>query len=350
MNIDDPQLPPLPDARVPGDFQDRVLQKIRHDQQKKQLYLQTAALCLLTLAAYGWRQIRQSPSALRMQPVSKRVESARLGVDWLLQTQNPDGGWSAESWGGHARFSPGVSALATLALLNAPEPVNPAALDAAISAMEKQLAGDLLREPSGPQFYNLILNLHTLTEVQKQRPDAKRQQLLRQCYALLLRTQQADGGWGYAERQPMGYEKISDANAAVTWWVCHLLKSRPPLQLPGAEAALAKGDLWLRKQILSPGKVAYQSGNRHPAGPDAALFWMIAATHSPSQSGGVGKADAYRDYFRNWKQPDVQLLENLQTRQSPNGAWENADDRWWQAGGKVYLTAISVLTQVPKGV
>lgn len=349
MNSENPFLPPQSQARVPDDFQDRVLQRIRIDQQRKQMRIQTTVLCVATLAAFGWRHYRQDPMQLQIQPASARVASAQSGVDWLLQTQNPDGGWSAESWGGHSRFSAGVSALATLALLNAPDPVDPSALDAAIAILEQQLTSDLQQQKQGPQFYNLILNLHTLAEVQKQRPNPDRQRLLQQAYAHVLRYQQPDGGWGYADQNPLGYQTVSDANAAVTWWICYLLKSRPSMNLPGADAALAKGEQWINRHIQSTGEIAYQTDKRVLAGPEAALFWMASPHTMLAKTSGFQSDDAYRDFFRSQTLPSEELLQSLQAQQQQNGAWENPNDRWWQAGGKVYLTAISVLTQVPKG-
>jgi hypothetical protein len=349
MNSENPFAPPNRQARVPDDFQDRVLQRIRVDHQRKQMRIQTSVLCIAAVAAFGWHHYRQDPMELQIQPPSARVASAQNGVNWLLQAQNPDGSWSAESWGGHPRFSAGVSALATLALLNSPDPVEPAALEAAIATLEQQLASGIRQPNHGPQFYNLILNLHSLAEVQKQRPTAVRQRLLQQAYVHLLRNQQPDGGWGYADQNPLGYQTVSDANAAVTWWICNLLKSRPTFSLPGAEAALARGGQWLDRHIQSNGEIAYQTDKQLLAGPEAALFWMASPLPMLNKTSRPQTEDAYRDFFRAQTLPSEQLLQSLQAKQQQNGAWENPNDRWWQAGGKVYLTAMSVLTQVPKG-
>lgn len=343
-------LPPSKEPNIPADFQDGVLSRIRRDHQRHQQFHQLAVLGLVALSAYTWVKHQQDPMRLHDQPPSPRVASAQNGVSWLLQAQNPDGGWSAENWGGHPRFSVGVSALATLALLNAPDPVDPQAMEEAIRQLEQQLAKDLNASGPGPQLYNLILNLHTLAEVQKQQPTSQRQVLLTRAYRHLLRYQQDQGGWGYLDQNPLAYQQADNANAAVTWWVCHLLKTRPAFSLPGADQALAKGRNWLAKRKQVSGEMMYQPGNPHTAGPDEALFWMAASfLKIDSVKAGEYPADAYRDFFRLQLRPDDRLLASVQAEQQTDGAWENDQDRWWRAGGKVYLTAMSVLSQVPQG-
>src|SRR5690606_2183211 len=93
-----------------------------------------------------------------------RVASAAMGIDWLVDAQNSDGSWQSDKWGGHPAFTDGVSALATLALLNAPNPVNRDVLDQAVRSLEDAVLEPNRQKLEGPQFYNRMLTLYTLSE------------------------------------------------------------------------------------------------------------------------------------------------------------------------------------------
>jgi hypothetical protein len=79
-------------------------------------------------------------------------------------------------------------------------------------------------------------------------------------------------------------------------------------------------------------------------------IWMLAFPCSRKTTFSLTQQDAYRDYFRYAVVQENSDLRAIQNQQKENGAWSNPQDRWWRAGGKVYLTALSVLSQVPKGV
>ncbi|WFB34869.1 terpene cyclase/mutase family protein [Kiritimatiellota bacterium B12222] len=347
MNPDSHFIPPPLEPTISEDFQAGVFQKIRKRNQRFQNMQKVAILALFASSLFIWRQ-KQMP-AIREIPVdpSMRVASAAQGVEWLVEQQQADGAWSASKWGGHDRFSDGVSALATLALLNSPEPIRRESLDRAVSALESRLKAQSIQLEQGPQFYNYILTLYTLSEIQKQMPDPARQSLLQQSYATLIRLQQASGGWGYPDEAPMGYSSETEANTAVTWWVAQLLSERPSLRLPQAEASLSRAQYWLSQQQLANGDVKYQSGGKQIAGPEDALYWMMTRNENSPQ---LAQNDAYRDLFRLSDLKESDLYQDLWAQQQADGAWRNQQDRWWQAGGQVYLTALSVLTQVPGGV
>ncbi|MDF3128187.1 hypothetical protein P0Y35_03150 [Kiritimatiellaeota bacterium B1221] len=348
MNPDLDFIPPPPDPEISPEFQDEVISRIHHFHRRRQRIVNLVVFGLVLTTSF---YVRRTRNAYREIPVKQdaRVASAAKGVEWLVEAQKDDGTWDTGNSGGHAAFADGVSALATLALLNAPDPVNREVLEKAVHSLEQSMGEPHKKPLQGPEFYNWMLSLHTLAEVEKQMPNPHRQKLLTQSYTNLLRRQLSDGGWGYLDEQPMGYIQNVSSNSAVTWWICHLLKNRPALHVPGAEKALARGTAWLDERRMTDGKVAYQSSNNIIADKDDALFWMIALQNIGQTSSSVTGSDAYRDFFKTAVVQTDADLKAIQQRQTPDGSWVNPQDRWWRAGGQVYLTAMSVLSQVPKG-
>ncbi len=302
-------------------------------------------LCL----GFGIR-IWQSPP----QVPSPRLHAANHGVGWLLVQRGADGSWSAEAGGGHARFTPGVTALATLALLHAPEGLSGEVLLPSVRFLENSLSAGMGRE-SGPQAYNPLLVLKTLLEFESRYPNPERRSRLHAALAHLARLQEADGGWGYGKPSPMGYGESGrgQSNSAVTWWVCDLLRQADRLGMTGLRPSLERGRRWLDARFPDDGLPSYREGG--PAySEDSALFWMArahgGATHadrSPSTR------DYYREIFRNQalageaKGPGS-WQRNLMALQGTDGAWRGPD-RWWLAGGQVYATAAAVLALSPQG-
>ena len=132
--------------------------------------------------------------------------------------------------------------------------------------------------------------------------------------------------------------------------MCQLLNNRPSLKLPGAELALTRGQQWLSERRLPSGEIAYKADKQVLANIDDALFWMFALPYLEEDHPTLTQQDAYRDFFRFAIAQNAFDLKSIQNQQGENGAWTNPKDRWWRAGGQVYLTALSVLSQVPNGV
>lgn len=347
MKPDSSFLPPAAECPLTEDFQDRVIQRIRRRHSRQQNAIKGLVVCLFFFSATVTirKYVEREPTV----PQDGQVLSAKKGIDWLLSVQNEDGTWAAEQWGGHPAFKDGINALGTLALLNAPEPVSRNAFASAASALQKNLGDQSANALQGPRFYNHILTLYALSEVEKQYPDPQRRRELVSAYSRLIKSQQPGGGWGYQDGAAFQYQQHETANTAVTWWVCHLLTEYAFQESPEAQMALRRGKAWLKNRQLATGKIAYQSDARSVAGPADALYWMMNNTVPDKPNLSEMEKDIYRDYFISRHQHDQDLFSSLQKHQLENGSWENPDDRWLQAGGKIYLTALSVLVQVPKG-
>jgi len=332
MNLTD--CPALPD---PGEtFTASVLTRVRRlRRRRRQQRLASTTLCALLLAAGGYHWMRSTP------PADPRLASLRAGEHWLLSTQEADGSWKAESWGGHTRFTPGVTALATLALLeNDPSPAATRAGAWLLARLDSP--GHHLEE--GPVLYNHLLSLHALVELQRLEPDPARTLRIQQALRHLLRLQQSDGGWGYVAEEPLGYSAARRArsNSAVTWWVRELLRASTDLLDGEITPALAKAERWLADCFETPNAVRY-----HPLGggvsPETALYWMAAVWREDKSAEPAipQRADFYRDYFRSQTLPGT-ATPKIGT-QTPDGSWSANDDRWGRAGGNVYTTATALL-------
>lgn len=289
-----------------------------------------------------------APSEYRRQR-----DAALKGVEWLLAAQRREGNWNAAEWGGHANYSQGVSALATLALLHAPDPVDPARIESAAGYLTRQLQKKTPQTMSGSELYNHLLTLNTLMTLQIESPDRDRHRLVTDALQNLIRLQQPDGGWGYTEEQPFTYDRIHrpSSNSAVTWWVTHLLSKHRGASLPGGNRALAAGRRWLRERLHSSESIAYQIDGPQ-ARADDALFWMAARDISALETRdppAVYTPDAYRDLFRTRTLHRTLALKEIYAGQLEDGAWNRPEDRWWKAGGRIYVTAGSILSLVPRG-
>ncbi len=339
MNDPDPSFlfahatrPPPPAS---PDFDARVLQQVarcRRQAQSTRILL-GASLPLLLLGFFLW-----APFPPR-QP--SPAHAARFATAWLLAQQAPDGGWSAAAAGGHDRFSTGVSALATLALLRTLPPASNDALLHAGDYLLAHLNPEAGLHDEGPSLYNHLLSLRALIALQQHSPHPTRARILSRSLRHLARLQHPDGGWGYGSTHPIAYDSESQkiSNVAITWWVLHLLRDGADIGIPPPPHTLAPAEAWLTRRGAS-----YQEG-LPPSGPDSALYWM-ARLHNenlPHAPDSIQTTDAYRDLFR-LSDPDTSLsFQTLLQQQLPNGAWSRPDDRWHNAGGQVYTTAASLL-------
>lgn len=320
----------------PTRFEQGVLKGVRRARAARRARHRAFACLAFTLLGAGilWRTGGQAR-------LPETTLSAELSPEaaWLLARQDPGGAWRAEAWGGHERFSPGVSALATLALLeNLPARHNGAVEQAAVH-LQSTFNPNAPLHLEGPDLYNHLLGLKALLAVERKFPDPERAGLLRQALHALARQQQPDGGWGYAAESPLGYSVASDtrSNSAVTWWVCELLRDGRFLSVPGTEQALERGETWLHLCFAEPHNPRYHPDSP-PANTNGALYWMarthsgIAGSHAPASP----RPDAYRDMIRSRVDP-----QSLPKPPTP-------EDRWWRAGGQVYATAASLLAATGK--
>ena len=119
---------------------------------------------------------------------------------WFCQTQEPDGSWNAEKWGGNPRFEIALTALPTLSLLSA-DALTPQS-ERAVAAATRWLQGQQAEDGAfGPEFqgasYNQSIATLALLYAYQRQPDPALKRSLDAALQAILTRQTADGGWGY---------------------------------------------------------------------------------------------------------------------------------------------------------
>ncbi len=190
--------------------------------------LKTAAalLLMLTLApAYGAdppsrtsRWLLDVPEPLPVEPPTKNEiqQSIRLGIDFLLERQNPNGSWGSATNtkglniyapvpGAHHAFRAAVTGLCVSAMIESQDerPAVADAIDGAQRWLEEWLPRVRRAEPTA--IYNVWAHAYSirgLADLHRYRADDSQQQerivdLMRQQAEMLARYEGIDGGWGY---------------------------------------------------------------------------------------------------------------------------------------------------------
>jgi hypothetical protein len=337
-----------PDLPASPSFQDEVMKRVTRHARVSRWTRHGLACGLTALCAFfiGQQLAFQRDGSRRAR--TPRVASADNGVQWLLENQAENGSWDLSAAGGNDRFTTGVTSLAVLAVMKSPEQVPRDGVQRALSFLEATLDPDTLFSREGPDFYNAMMTLYTLQEANRLYPDPDRRERLNHTLATLIRNQHPSGGWGYLTDSPFRYRETSTPNSAVTWWTVQLLRRTGPL--PGKDQALENASAWLEQRFQDPAHPEYRAGLAPPFSRGNALMWMaISFTHEMPPHHEAGSVpDAYRDFLRSQVEQPGAFLAQLQESQQPDGSWVLPDDRWWNAGGQVYVTALRVLAQVPR--
>jgi|GEM_PF-1985994 len=130
-------------------------------------WIKIGKILIIALSFYSAKVIHDTRT--NPEPVVKqtgRFESASKGIDWLIEVQLESGAWLTK--GTH---SDTVNALATLALLNAPEPVDTESREQALSSLKKSLESQMSDS-------NQYFVYYALSEHQKHKPERELKRLL----------------------------------------------------------------------------------------------------------------------------------------------------------------------------
>ncbi len=340
--------------------------------RRRRFSIAAAALLLVGLL-FGSRWL---PRRLDDPPVGPERAFDRA-LAWLEHAQEPAGGWSAERWGGQARFDVGLSGLGVLALLST-DRSPPAAAWRAVNAL---LAAQELDGRFGPEFsgtlYNHGIATVALLRVLDARVDdeASRERIRGAIDRALEFTKVAQspaGGWGYLGGEP------GEATTAATFWPLQSLLLARGSGWRGLDEAIAGGFAHLKRVSDSQGRFGYRRPGEFPNGSEAlASMGAICVLRGGSdrEFGREGKARLldgilrdgftarpdgrgtfYGDFLRtqaleghavlggsSGRHSPQELLASGQVRSGPEaGSWEPSD-RWSAAGGRVYSTALAAL-------
>lgn len=184
---------------------------------------------------------------------------------------------------------------------------------------------------------------------------------------LLVEAQQPAGGWSYL-RAPQG-----KANSSLTSWALLALLRARERDLPVSDDAIARGFAWLEQTVNQEGRAGYRRADDFPRGPEtltAATALCLLQDATPDRerlqkmlshvradlAQDVQGMDYYRTYFQTaalreaglhgtdeLQQVEARLLALQDTQAPAHGSWP-ALDLWSRAGGRVYTTAMAVLS------
>lgn len=339
--------------------------------------LAAAAAILLTVGlSVAMRSGRPGPgsqTASNAASGEKTVVAAAL--DWLASTQEGDGSWRAEKWGGQPNFTVGLTALATIALRGGD---GKAAGGAYTDTVQRATAYLCAQQSPGGRFgpafagtlYNHGIATVALLESYAAAPSAELKPAIDKAVSYLVSHQTGAGGWGYAGSQE------GSANTPIAVWQVHALSLARSLGWTEANDATDRGVVWLRSLVDDRGLAGYSAPADFPYGSDAltamAAFYLMS--HDTDAEAAVGRnvmaqavrtaaarpiegLDYYRCYFLSYAVRAAQptggtmsadylhdTLVERQLQEGPHsGSWE-PNDRWSLTGGRVYATALAALS------
>lgn len=336
-----------------------------------------AAVLIALLGVTAIRRLSPPDPAklVRDRPAESRQKAWQLALDWLKQSQEPNGGWDSRKWGGRGEFDVALSGLALLVLVEeTPETgeLTPAARKA-VEYLRRSQNPDGAFGPNGEgRMYNHGITTVALLRAERQGPNPEVDKNIDAALAYICRTQTREGGWGYTRRAGL------PPNTSVSAWQLRALALGRESGRGYPNHNLQRGLLWLSGLMDDQGSFGYRKAGDAPTGgatltamgaycvytagftaalaedADARLRSALAAAAARSRV----RDDFYRDYFLASAMEAAGgpgLNESLGTLRNGlaeqafreaddrRGSWEPAD-RWGSAGGRIYSTSMAALS------
>jgi hypothetical protein len=378
------RLKALPAAQ--GDIAGRVAAAMARGRRRARILRMsacvTAAAAAAVLVALGSRFVvapDESPSPDALAAASQADAAERSdpalarAVEWLSGAQEDDGSWRADRWGGNANFTVGLSGLATLAMLSGEASGGSDRAQGIRRGIAFVLSQQNAAGRFGPDFGGALYNhgIATVAVLEAHAADPKLvpMQPIVDAVAYILLCQNESGGWGY-----IGAE-AGAANAPIAVWQMHALSLARRLGIPRTAEASDRCAAWLRTLVDETGRAGYTARLDFPYGSEAltamAAFYLMSSPAGDLESTlagqmgdlvtsaveGSGRFDFYRCYYLSYAlraahgRTEGHAAETLrervadrQLRSGPHsGSWE-PNDRWSVTGGRVYATALAMLT------
>jgi hypothetical protein len=333
-------------------------------------FLRAAALflCLVT-AGVLFSVLHPRARSVAGPKYDQRVDAA---IEWLCSAQEPDGHWDSSKWGAQKYFTPGITALAILAVLKQdPNAMGEQFAETIRRGLDYLLSlqngeGRIGPLNSGTPYNQGIATLAMLEACDRQKNTGCKPAVERSL-KYIQKTQLAAGGWGYP-RVP-----DDSGNTSITVWQLLALLKAEAMGRTDVRPSIEKGMTWLDRVVDPDGTIGYNRPLNFPYGHEtltaagALCFLTDKGRSVPTphlvqvmktlRNAARQKADVdyYRLYFitralqaAGGEDPELitGLREALVACQTQNGVLAGsfeASDRWGSAGGRVYATAMAVL-------
>ncbi len=304
--------------------------------------------------------------------------AVRDGLLWLARHQNPDGSWGAESFqklcaeqgrcgGPGARYADaGVTGLALLAFQGAGfthlsrdevfDPVRATKVrfgDVVRNGLLYLLAQQDLEGCFGDRdakyMYGQAISTEVLAEAYGMTASPLLKSPAQKAVDFLVAAQNTGKGWRYSA-------KCGDNDTSVTGWAVMALKTAEfaPLSFPkssydGAlnwirEATENNGYYQVGYNAASTGKVYVPGKNEsfdHHTNKTDVYYWHWGSAALLLYAGDAPSWKSWNDAMKKALLPNQHPAKNGGCRQ---GSWDPDNERWGSEGGRVYTTAMAVLT------
>jgi RNA polymerase sigma factor (sigma-70 family) len=301
------------------------------------------------------------PTKIREVATAKAVQD---GLRWVVRQQTKEGGWRIE---GGAPNDVAATAFGLLPLLQAAADAEPAAPfgphGEAVRRGLKHLAA--MQKPDGGfdgGMYAHALAAWALADGYRLTADARLKLPAQRALDFIVNAQHEGGGWRYAPKQP--------GDTSVTSWHVLALKRGQQAGLQVPKQVFDNAARYL-DSAASDGGAAYGYTPAAPVGTPAMtagglmcrqlLGWkardprmLKGAAKLAQNSPAPSLTNAYYYHFATrmmqgvggpeWEAWETKLARLLLGRQERDGSWAPAGDTFGQAGGRLMITSLSLMS------
>ncbi|MFP4056828.1 MAG: prenyltransferase/squalene oxidase repeat-containing protein [Candidatus Brocadiia bacterium] len=315
---------------------------------------------------------------------TKRAESSVMaGLYWLAKAQEPDGRWSCKKWDGSGEHDVGMTGLALLAFLGAGYTHTRGTFKDTVAKGLAWLKAS--QKDSGSfgwkTFYEQGIAAMAVSEAFAMTRSQQVGRMAQRAIDYIVQTQPDHGGFRYR-----GSVDKQHGDVSVTGWQIMAIKSGICAELEVPESAVEHSRLFLKNVSRDYGRSAYlvNSGRADAATSAIGMLckqfmggdfnddiaqcadWLLdkGATVGRGKNKLVG--DLYytyysvlamfqmgdnSEYWLRWNKLFRDALVAQQVRQIRDdrgrfvrGSWDPANHQWGKRGGRVYSTAMAVLS------
>ncbi len=299
------------------------------------------------------------------------------GIGWLLEKQKSSGEWHVEDFGGKVEYSPALNGLAAMAVAGAGNKDD--AHTASLVQSGRFLAAQQSKEGRfGKDFNGLMYNQGIATlallKIFASTGRTELREPIERSLSFIRSRQSPSGGWGYDNTS------CSQANTSITSWQVQSLLAAAALGWEEYLLPAQKGLAWMSGTVNDKGLFGYHQPGDYPEGPGALTMMGAYCLSSAGRlriktddelarkvQRGVARAakNEPRDYYgaffyaaalngmdaRRFKkaltETGAAILAKQDTVKENSGAWP-ANDKWSNAGGRLYSTSMALMALSPE--
>lgn len=330
-----------------------------------------------------------------------RNEMIDAGLRWLRDHQSGDGHWDAESWQqqckkgrcegpghaeGHRRYNVGVTSLALLAFLGNGETHRFGKYKRKLGLALRWLKGKQKSDGSigfheGEEIYNHAIATMALCEAYAMSRDSKLRRPAQKAVDFCLRAQNPGQGWRYGVRP-------GNNDTSVTGWMVLALKAAKTAGLKVPAASFEGAQNWFKRMTGPDGRAGYMSAGggssyipaqkgqfeevpcmtavsvvcriftgERSSQTDLKKGVSIILKSLPQKTAKNRQTNYYYWYYasyalfqvggqkwQKWHKPMYKILkESMRKDACARGSFDPVSE-WSLTGGRVYSTAINILT------